>query len=223
MTRTLLATMALVACAACAPEPLPPVHAAQSAPEGAPAARGAAVTSAQPKSATGSIEGTVATNPYRAIKTGGVVYIEDAPRDTGTPLSATLDNHDMTFVPSIAVVSAGGSVIFTNTDPLMHNVFSPDGEKWNLGEIPQNGSVVRRFDSPGVYTVLCNLHPSMLAYLVVTPTSYVARTDDEGAYSLKNVPPGTYKVTAWAPRMKPVTQTVSVTAGDVTANFDLAR
>jgi plastocyanin len=165
----------------------------------------------------------VATNPYHTIKNGGVVYLEDGPKIPGVSLSGTLDNHDMTFVPYIVVIVAGGSVIFTNTDPVTHNVFSPDNEKWDLGEIPQNGSVVKRFDTPGNYTILCNLHPSMLAYLVVSPSSYFARTDAEGAFVLKNVPPGTYRLTAWVPRLKPVTQSVTVGDGEVTANFNVER
>ncbi len=222
MSRTLLAMTAIAACAACAPEPIPP---ATPTPAPAPVAAPSpgASTSAQPRDDDGSIGGTVATNPYHAIKGGGVVYLEDAPREPGTPLSATLDDHDMEFVPSVVVVPAGGSVIFTNTDPMMHNVFSPDGEKWNLGEIPQNGSVVKRFDNAGAYTVLCNLHTSMIAHLLVTPSSHFARTDPSGAYMLKKLPPGTYRVTAWVPRLKPLTQTVTVSTGAVTANFDLER
>jgi plastocyanin len=212
-----LAIGAIVASAACTPVPNPPVTAAPNANSATPVqahTRGEGV---------GSIAGTVATNPYHAIKGGGVVYLEDGPRDTTPPISATLDNHDMEFVPAIVVVPAKGSVIFTNTDPMMHNAFSPDGEKWDLGEIPQNGSVVKRFDNPGGYTVLCNLHPSMVAHLLVTPSSNFARIDPTGAYVLKNVPPGTYRVTAWVPRLKVVTQSVTVTTGEITANFDLER
>jgi plastocyanin len=223
MKKTLLATTCLLACAACAPAALQPASAVAPAPAPALAVSAGALTSAQGRNEAGSIGGTVATNPYHAVKVGGVVFLEDGPRDSGTPASATLDNHDMEFVPSIVVVPAGGSVIFTNTDPLMHNVFSPDGEKWNLGEIPQNGSLVKRFDTPGAYTVLCNLHTSMIAHLLVTPSGHFTRTDTTGGYVLKNVPPGTYHVTAWVPRLKPVTQSVTVTVGEVTANFDLER
>ena len=219
--RTLLVIAAALPCAACAPEPLAPVQSAASPPPAA--AHGAATTAAQPASARGNIVGTLATNPWHAIKGGGVVYLEDGPKEAGVALSGVLDNHDMAFVPSIAVITAGGSVIFTNTDPVTHNVFTPDGDKWNLGEIPSNGSVTKRFDAPGNYTVLCNLHPSMLAFLVVSPSSYFARTDADGAYVIKNVPAGTYHVTAWVPRLKPVTQVVTVSGAEATANFDLER
>ena len=40
---------------------------------------------------------------------------------------------------------------------------------------------------------------------------------------MKHVPSGTYKVTAWAPRQAPITQSVTVADGDVTINFDLHR
>jgi len=110
MNRMLLVTTAIVACAACAPEPLAPVRTAAAPP--APAAPTlASPTSAQAPGTRGSIGGTVATNPYHAVKVGGVVYLEDGPRDSGTPLSATLDNHDMAFVPSIVVLPAGGTTI----------------------------------------------------------------------------------------------------------------
>jgi plastocyanin len=219
-TRGLLVATTIVTCSACAPEPLAPVQSPAQAYR--PTASAVPLT-AQPSTSRGNIVGTIATNPWHAIKGGGVVYLEDGPREPGVSPSGTLDNHDMAFVPTIVVIAAGGSVIFTNTDPMTHNVFSPDGDKWNLGEIPQNTSVVKRFDAPGNYTVLCNLHPSMLAYLVVSPSTYFGRTDPDGRFVIKNVPAGTYHLTAWVPRLKPVTQAVAVTGSEATVNFDLGR
>jgi hypothetical protein len=63
----------------------------------------------------------------------------------------------------------------------------------------------------------------MLGYLLVTPSTWFARTDAKGNFSMKHVPAGTYKVTAWAPRQAPVTQTVTVADGDVNVHFDLHR
>ncbi len=82
---------------------------------------------------------------------------------------------------------------------------------------------MRRFDHAGVYTILCNLHTNMLAYLVVSPSNYFARTDPQGAFVIRNVPPGTYHATAWVPRLKPVTVPVTVTGGEATVNFDVGR
>jgi plastocyanin len=168
------------------------------------------------------IVGAVATEPYHALKNGAVVYLEDGPKEPGAGMTAAIDNHDMAFLPFISVITAGGTVTFGNTDPLVHNAFSPDGEKWDIGEIPARGAVAKTFDKPNVYSVLCNLHKNMLAYLVVSPSSYFTKVDPDGKYAL-SVPPGTYRVTAWSPRLKPETQSVTVTDGEAMLNFNLGR
>jgi len=53
------------------------------------------------------------------------------------------------------------------------------------------------FDKPGVVPLLCNVHPEMAAYVVVSPTPYFAETDEAGNYKIKDVPDGSYTVTAW--------------------------
>ncbi|MFI5299070.1 MAG: carboxypeptidase regulatory-like domain-containing protein [Polyangiales bacterium] len=191
-----------------------PPAAATSPPSGATASAG--------PSSLGIIVGTVVTEPFNAIKKGAVVYLEDGPKEAGEGMSAALDNHDMTFVPFITVITAGGTVTFGNTDPFPHNAFSSDGEGWDIGSIPTHGAIAKTFEKPNFYSVLCNLHKSMLAYIVVTPSSYFAKTDADGKFTL-GAPPGTYKVTAWSPRLKPMTKPVTVTTGEVTLNFDLAR
>jgi plastocyanin len=172
----------------------------------------------------GNIVGTVTTKPP-ALQGQAVVYLEDGPKeDVPSHLqSVTIANKMMNFTPYVSVVAAGGKAIFVNEDPFPHNVFSPDNEKFNMGNIPQNGAHVRVFKNPGAYSLLCNLHPGMLGYLVVTPSTWATRTDGKGKFSLKHVPVGTYKVTAWAPRLQPVTQSVTVADGDVTVDFDLHR
>ena len=63
----------------------------------------------------------------------------------------------------------------------------------------------------------------MLGYLLVTPSTWAARADAKGKFAMKHVPTGTYKITAWAPRQTPVTQSVTVADGDVTVNLDIHR
>jgi plastocyanin len=168
------------------------------------------------------ISGTVTTLPKSAAASA-VVYLEGAPIEPTAKMTATIANKMMTFSPFVAVVPVGGKVVFRNDDPFPHNVFSPDNEKFNMGMIPQRTAGVRAFKNAGVYTLLCNLHPGMLGYLVVIPSSYYAKADAQGHYAIKNVPPGTYNITAWAPRQQPVTQPVTVKDGDVPVNFDIHR
>jgi plastocyanin len=168
------------------------------------------------------VTGTISTTPPPSAG-AAVVYLEDAPIVPGVGAHAVVDNRSMSFIPFVAVVAAGGRVVFTNADPFPHNVFSPDNERFNIGLVPPKGSVAHVFSTPGAYTLLCNLHPNMLGYLVVTPSSYFAKANAKGQYALKGVPAGTYKMTAWAPRQQTVTQSVTIKDGDVTVDFTLHR
>jgi hypothetical protein len=60
----------------------------------------------------------------------------------------------------------------------------------------------------------CNVH--------VLEKPYFAHADDKNQYSISNVPPGTYQLTAWQERMPPQTKEITVPeSGEVKANFTL--
>jgi len=173
-------------------------------------------------SAPATISGTVSATPKWAAG-NAVVYLEDAPIAPTAKMTATVSNHMMNYIPYVSVVPAGGSVTFRNDDPFPHNVFSPDHEKFDMGMLGQGEARARAFKNAGEYSLLCNVHPGMLGYVVVTPSSYYAKANVQGHYVIKDVPPGTYKITAWAPRQKPETQTVTVKEGDTPISFELHR
>jgi len=199
---------------------------AAGAPASTAPVAGASATpapTAPAESPHGNITGTITTKPA-ALAPLGVIYLEDAPKDDAPPpVAMTIDNRQMMFNPYVTVVSVGSKVLFVNSDPFPHNVFSPDGEKFNMGAIGQHGGRQHLMERPGPYTLLCNLHPGMLGYLFVAPTTYFARTDAKGHYTLKHVPAGTYRVSAWAPRQVTITQSVTVGEGDATVDFELHR
>jgi plastocyanin len=179
-------------------------------------------TPATPGAATsskGTLSGSITSTPAAAAK-NAVVYLENGPQDK--TVTGTLDNRQMTFVPHVLVVTAGAKVTFSNSDPFPHNVFSPDNEKWDMGMIPAHGVRVRRFEKSGVYTVLCNVHPNMKAYILVVPSSHFAKADKNGAYSISDVPAGKYKLAVWAPGVKSEQQETTID-GDKTLSFELHR
>ena len=153
---------------------------------------------------------------------GGVVYVEDAPKEPGEAATATVTVDRKSFVPFITVVAQGGTVTFGNDDTLPHHVFSPDLAHWDTGILNKGETSTRRFDSPGIVSLLCNIHPEMIGYVLVIPSTHYGRIGTDGRYVIPNLPAGTYRVTAWSPRLPPATQSVTVGAtGAVTANFTL--
>jgi hypothetical protein len=125
------------------------------------------------------------------------------------------------------VVQQGTTVEFLNSDSVAHNVFWPSvgGNKkltHNLGTWPKGEKRPFKFDNPGAVPLLCNVHPEMSGYVVVSPTPYFAKTDPSGAYKIENVPDGSYTVTAWHEGAKNQSKPVAV-AGDSKADFTLSK
>jgi hypothetical protein len=82
-------------------------------------------------------------------------------------------------------------------------VFSPTKtNRFNLGTYPAGVTKKLVFDRPGVVTLLCNVHPEMSAFILVLQNPYYAMPDRRGAYAIREVPPGKYKLIAWHERLK---------------------
>jgi plastocyanin len=192
----------------------------------APASPAAAATSTSSTKVPLVVPNIVGTVLFSATgnppASGGVVYLEDAPKQPGVATTATVDVNHKVFSPPIAVVTTGGTVTFGNKDALTHHVFSPDLKEWDTGYLRKGETAGRTFDSPGAVALLCNIHPEMLGYVLVIPSTYFGKLGADGKYVIANVPPGAYRATVWSPRLPTVTQLVTVPpTGVVTANFEL--
>jgi hypothetical protein len=92
----------------------------------------------------------------------------------------------------------------------------------NMGTWPTGEERSFKFDTPGVVPLLCNVHPEMSAYIIVSPTPYYALTDASGNFKIADVPDGAYTVSAWAEGMKILSKPVTL-AGSATAAFALTK
>ncbi len=158
-----------------------------------------------------------------------VVYIDTIAGKTfpAPTEKVTIDQKGLLFQPHLAVVEVGATVDFLNSDKVAHNIFWPaiSGNKklsHNLGTWPSGEKREFKFDNPGVVPLLCNVHPEMSAYIIVSPTPYFALSDAYGNYKISNVPDGQYSVVAWHEGMKQQSKPVKV-AGDTSADFALAK
>jgi plastocyanin len=164
----------------------------------------------------GTIRGTVKVAGL-ASNADAVVYIQQAPGTFTAPAKpADMDQRSMQFIPRVLPVVVGTAVKFLNSDPTPHNVFSPDGEKYNLGTWPQGQTKDHVFakcaKAPCVYVQLCRVHPEMEGYVVVLQNPFFATTSKDGQYKIENVPPGTYSVAVWHAKVKSQPKPVTVDA-----------
>src|SRR5436853_6185038 len=152
----------------------------------------------------GTISGKVS-----GVSGESAVYVDAIPGKT-FPAPAqhpVMDQKGLMFQPHLMVVPQGTTVDFLNSDKVAHNVFwtSVGGNKkltHNLGTWPQGEKRSFKFDNPGAVPLLCNVHPEMSGYIVVSPTTYYATTDHSGYYKIKNATDGSYTITACDDRAK---------------------
>lgn len=173
--------------------------------------------------AGGTIRGKVTAAPPKFLG-DSVVYVTEAP-GTFPKKTEEMDQKGMTFLPHVLAITVGATVEFLNHDSVAHNVFTPDMGGYNLGTFKTDEKASHTFDKAGAYTQLCSLHPEMLAYVYVTPNAYHAVVDAKtGEFTIADVPPGTYKVAIWNPKLKAPTVSVTVVEEKpATAAFALKR
>jgi plastocyanin len=172
----------------------------------------------------GDIEGKVS-----GMKGNSVVYIDTIAGKTfpAPKEHPIMDQKGLVFVPHIMVVQQGTTVEFLNSDTVQHNVFwtaigSDKKAGHNLGTWPKGEKRSFTFDKPGVVPLLCNVHPDMGAYIIVSPTPYFAETDDSGNYKIRDVPDGSYTVAVWHEGAKSQSKPVSVSGG-AKADFTVSK
>jgi len=150
------------------------------------------------------------------------VYVDNI-KEPYVDRSTEIVQKDRAFVPNVLVVQRGTRVSFPNSDPFMHNVFSPSAtHPFDLGSYKQGEKAgMVRMVNAGVVEVLCNMHAKMRANVLVVPNRHHARVGADGSFRLENVPVGARQVVAWTPDAKPVTESVALTPAGAAVTFAL--
>lgn len=176
-----------------------------------------------------------------AVKDGKLqnvfVYIKDGTLADGskitgysfkTPTDAVvLDQDGCRYKPHVIGIQANQMLRVTNSDPTQHNVHPTpkNNPEWNQTQPNGAAPIEKTFARPEVLIpVKCNQHPWMKAYVGVLRHPYYAVSAEDGTFTIKNVPPGTYTVAAWHEKGGPngTEKTMQVTvpaSGDAKADF----
>lgn len=116
---------------------------------------------------------------------------------------AVMDQVDLEFVPHVLIVQTNTLIEFPNSDSVNHHVYSFSPTK--AFELPlYKGNVYPplRFEKAGVVTLGCNIHDSMLGYILVVETPHFAMTDRHGRALLAALPDDGYAIRVWTPRAR---------------------
>ena len=155
-----------------------------------------------------------------------VVYLE-APAAVTTaarPVTVEIAITDKTYAPHVVVVPLGSTVRFPNHDPFNHNVFSvSEPNSFDLGLYGRGEAKSYAFAHPGLVRVYCNVHPRMVAYVLVMENRYYAQPGSDGSFAIDNLPAGRYRLHVWHERIpSEVIRDVSAADGGGQPNLQIA-
>jgi plastocyanin len=121
-----------------------------------------------------------AATPSLAEELGRVVVYLEGNLPEPVPVTAELNQTQRRFQPEVVALPAGSTVVFPNSDPIFHNVFSLSRPYSTWGTIrasPSCGSTNQTYNPlPPA--------PEYDAYIVVTPNRFYARPDSEGRFHI---------------------------------------
>ncbi len=171
---------------------------------------------------------TVVTGPNNALQYV-VVYISEglpATAASHTPSETpAFDQKGCQYIPHVIALDVNQHFKVTNSDPHSHNIHpipkpGSANHEWNKSQPPGAPAFDVSWSAEEVAVpVKCNIHPWMHGYMAVVKGPYAVSNND-GTYTIENVPPGNYTVTAWQEVYGTQAQKVTVASGKpATADF----
>lgn len=152
---------------------------------------------------------------------GSVVQMVGVPGTYAPPAEqVVLDQQGCMYVPHVATAQFNQEVAIRNSDPVLHNVHVFEGKQtiMNQGHPPKGKDIVKTFSNGAhVKKFVCDIHPWMTGWLVMSPDPFHGVTGDDGKVILKDAPVGTYKIEVWQEKYGTKTVDVTVQANQTTA------
>jgi len=155
-------------------------------------------------------DGKSLANVFVYVKDGLGNYVYDQPSEI-----AKIDQKECRYHPHVFGMRVGQTLEIVNSDPTLHNIHAlPKGnQEFNTGQPIKGMKTNHTFTAKEVMVPFkCDVHGWMNAYVGVLDHPYYAVTGNDGAFSLKSLPPGTYTIEAWHEKLGATTQSVTLGA-----------
>lgn len=130
--------------------------------------------------------------------------------------------------PLVSVMENHRAISVVNRDPVIHNSQIFQSERGNIilnfplpVSTEPRGGVVNFERGRRISQMICGMHEFMQSWGFMVDNPYYAKTKKDGEFAINDLPPGTYRVVAWHPHLKPIEREVTVPAnGRVSIAFD---
>ncbi len=114
---------------------------------------------------------------------------------------AVMDQIQKRFVPHVLTIVKGQTVEFPNSDNVRHHVYSFSKTKpFELKLYKGKPHAPVQFDRPGIVVLGCNIHDSMVGYIVVSDTAAWGQTDTNGR-AIIDMDDAMTTIRVWHPRL----------------------
>ena len=155
-----------------------------------------------------------------------LVRVKDGPAGKAPTDDVLVDQKDCMYRPRVQGGVVGQKIQVKNDDGTLHNVHSYEGTKTLFNQAQPPGSAPIEKPLPKVDDLVklkCDVHPWMAGFVVLNKNPYFAVTKEDGTFTIKDVPAGTYTIEAWHEKLGTKTQQVTVTEGKpAVAKFDFS-
>jgi len=128
-----------------------------------------------------------------------------------------MDQVGCQYVPHVLGVMVGQPLKVLNSDGVLHNVHALPkvNRPFNMAMPPTRTEAIETFTkAEGMFTVKCDVHPWMQAFVGVFADPFFDVTTKDGKFSIQNLDAGTYTIEAWHEKLGTQTATVTVGASD---------
>jgi len=129
-----------------------------------------------------------------------VVYVSAGADNANAPAQAvTFTQKGCNYGPHVLAMHTGQEFDVVNDDQTSHNIhpLAKVNHEWNKSQPAGSPPIKDKWDQPEFIEVKCNIHPWMHGWFAVLKTNHYSVTGDDGTFSLPNLPPGKYTLTAW--------------------------
>lgn len=134
-----------------------------------------------------------------------------------------LDQHGCMYSPHVSAAMVNQDIKILNPDGTLHNVHAVPtiNTEFNLAMPKFRKEVTKSFDKPELFIKFkCDVHPWMIGYVSVMEHPFFDTTEEDGNFEIKDLPAGTYEITAWHEKLGEKTASVTISADDETQTVD---